>query len=284
MDRPVSVLGAPLLNARNEILGFVADDQPSVEISPAPQISMTILPISQVRTSAEKIIKAGGDIQSGWLGVMVDTEVVSKDGVVISDVEADGPAHKAGLLPGDIIAKWEGKRIRDQLGLIELVENTPIGARAVIDVLRKGQPVRLTAVIEARKPVDPYREWDLSSMGNLAALPGAQISARGVPADPALGIYLLPLTPQLAEVLQMRVHVGLFVASVTPHSAFESAGIAVGDVIVDIDGAGVENPQTFFERVKSKAAGSRIMLRLLRKGTELTKNVVLPGSSGKRRN
>jgi serine protease Do len=280
LDRPLNVLGAPLLNARNEILGIV-EDQPSVDMSADQKISMTVLSISRVLRSADRIIKTGGDIQSGWLGVMVDSEAESKGGVAISGVEIDGPAHKAGVLPGDIITRWNGKGIHDYDQLIEIIQNTPIGAKATIGVSRNGQPVQLTAVIEARRPVDPY-EMTMSSIASLAAGPSG--GARGAPIEAVLGIYVLPLTPELAEILKMRAQGGLFVYSVTPQSAFESAGIAVGDVIIDIDGVRVDSPQTFSDQLRMKAAAGRFALRILRRGSEITRSVVLPGFPRKRSN
>jgi hypothetical protein len=61
LNRPLQGYGEPLLNRQHRVLGFVAEKD-------------LFYPISQLMTSAEKILQAGGDIRTGWLGVFVDVE------------------------------------------------------------------------------------------------------------------------------------------------------------------------------------------------------------------
>jgi S1-C subfamily serine protease len=149
ISRPLSVVGAPLFNSQNQVIGIMAD-QPSQVAGETPRFDITILTTSQMLNSANKIIKAGGDIPTGWLGVGTASESQSKSGVTISNVNDDSPAFKAGLLPGDVMTKWNGTAIRDEGKLIEMVQNTPIVSKADIEILREGQPLKLTAVIGVR--------------------------------------------------------------------------------------------------------------------------------------
>ena len=242
---------------------------------PEPAASVNIFPASQLLSSAFKIIKAGGDIQTGWLGVTVDADVESDAGVTIANIEKDSPAHRAGLLPRDVMVKWNGTPIRDARKFIQIVQDTPIGSKADIDILRQGKPARVTAIIEARKPQDP-RERLVIDFPGVMALPGAQVPDRDAQLQTLVGIELVLLTPQLADFLQVPWQPGLFVVSVTKQTAFDRAGIVAGDVILEVDGIRAADPQTFFDHIRSLGSGGRTVLRLLRKGADLRKAVQLP--------
>ncbi len=274
ISRPLSVIGAPLLNARNQIIGIIAD-QESQRTMPAPAASVNIFPVSQLLGSARKIIKAGGDIQTGWLGVIVDADIDSGNGVSIADIDKDSPAYKAGLAARDVLVKWNGASIRDARKFIQIVQDTPIGSSAEIEILRQGKPLKVTALIEARKAQDP-RERLVIDFPGVKSMSGATVPDREAPLQTMLGIELVLLTPQLADFLQMTWQPGLFVASVTRRAPFDRAGIIAGDVILDVDGARAGSPQTFFDHVRSLGSGGRLVLRLVRKGVELSKTVQLP--------
>lgn len=278
IDRPLSVVGAPLLNPRGEVIGLIAD-QPDVEVSAAQHGTVTvlpnILPVPQMLNAANKIIKTGGDIQTGWLGVQVNPEAHLDSGVMITQVESDSPAHKAGLLPGDIMMRWNGAAIQDPLKLIQVVENTPLGSRAAIVVLRQGRAMEFSAVIEARKPQDTHDKL-VFAFPEAMPFPGAQAADPDALMQAALGIASLALTPQLAGALQLPVQTGLLVGSVNPQTAFAVAGIEAGDVILMVDGVQVQNPQNFYDHIKSRGWGSRLILRLLHKGKIESSTVQLP--------
>jgi serine protease Do len=282
ISRPLDVIGAPIFNAQHQVIGLISDQQTTV-ISPVPRLDVTILLVSQMLNSANKIIKAGGDIQTGWLGVYPAAKTESGYGVTISEVAKDSPASKAGLLPGDTMVKWNGVEIRDRLKFIQAVQDTPIGSKATIELRREGKPAIATAVIEARKPEDPSEKLELDLPG-LMALPGAQIAARDVQLQTWLGIDLAPLTQQLAHSFQLPAGNGLLVLNVSKQTAFDLAGVLAGDAILGVDGLQISDPQAFYNHVKSRGAGSRLLLRIFRGGVALSKTVLvpkLPGSSRK---
>jgi serine protease Do len=282
ISRPASVIGAPMLNAQNQVIGIITD-QPTRSASANPSVDLvdvSILGASQIISSASKILAAGGDIQTGWLGVHVKTDVDPRNGVMIDSVEKGSPAHKAGLLPDDVILKWNGSAIRDLCGqdlmkFIQVIEDTPLGTKAIMNILRQGKPLTLTAVIEARKPQDASEKL-VFDFPSVMSLPGARITMSDTQFQSSLGIEIVLLTPQLAESLQMPVQNGLLIAKVNKQTAFDLAGVVAGDVILGVDGVRVDNPQSFYEHVKSRGGGGSLVLRLVRKGIQLTKTVQLP--------
>jgi serine protease Do len=282
ISRPLDVIGAPIFNAQHQVIGLISDQQSTV-LSPVPRLDVTILLVSQMLNSANKIIKAGGDIQTGWLGVVPAPQAGSGSGVTIAEVAKDSPASKAGLLPGDTMVKWNGVQIRDFLQSMQVVQNTPIGSKAVIELRREGRPVIATAVIEARKPEEPSERLELDLPG-LMALPGAQITAGDVQLQAWLGIDVAPLTQQLASSFQLPVVNGLLVLNVDKQTTFDLAGVLAGDVIVGVDGLQISDPKAFYAHVRSRGVGSRLVLRVLHGGVALSKTITvprLPGSSRK---
>jgi serine protease Do len=281
INRPMSAIGAPILNTQNQVIGLIAD-QPTGAASTNPRVDVVnvdILSLSQMLSSADKIIKAGGDIQTGWLGVHVDTDVDSRAGVKVDSVEKDSPAYKAGLLSDDVIKKWNGLPIHDLDKFVQMIQDTPLGSKAVMEVQRQGKALTLSAVIEARKPPDSSEKL-IFEFPDLTALPGAQIATGDTRLQTSLGIQIVLLTPQLAESLQMPVRTGLLVASVNKQTAFDLAGILAGDIILGVDDVQVGDPLTFYDHIQTRGWGSSMVLRLLRKGKELKKTVQLPKLPG----
>jgi serine protease Do len=86
-----------------------------------------------------------GKIVRAWLGVIV-TPVADASGnpagVVITNMYRDSPAHRGGLLPGDIIVQVAGKRVESPAQLRNMVKRMQIGASVDVDVLRQGERLR----------------------------------------------------------------------------------------------------------------------------------------------
>jgi S1-C subfamily serine protease len=149
VNRPLPGIGEPVLDIRHRVLGFVAAQNPSAEGGGAEAI---IYPISQLLSSAKKVLVAGSDIRTGWLGVFVDPPATEGNGVIISRTLPGSPAEKAGLLPQDTVIRWNGKEIRNAIHFIQMIQDTPVGSKATMDFLRQGKPLTAATIVEARKP------------------------------------------------------------------------------------------------------------------------------------
>lgn len=271
INRPLPGVGEPLLDTKHRVLGFVASQRPSP--NDPMGVNMAIYhPMSQLLSSAGKILKVGGDIQTGWLGVFINNSgLESPAGVTIENVEKGSPAQKAGLLPGDIVGKYNGKEVHGERQFIRMVQDTPIGANVALNVLRGGKPFVLQALIEARKPVVNPGRFVFNFPDSIQFA-----SSAGPPDMPAVsgveswgGIEMVPLTPQLADFLAVPGKAGLFVLSVEPQTELGLAGVQAGDVILSVDGRQVESSRGFFSYLRSGGKATRTtVLRLFRKGNE----------------
>ena len=65
-------------------------------------------------------------------------------GVLVTDVEEDGPAGKAGIKAGDVIVRVGGKAVKDGADLREALRDAADGSSATIGVQREGRAMDLT--------------------------------------------------------------------------------------------------------------------------------------------
>jgi serine protease Do len=282
INQPLPGVGEPILNTEHHVLGFVASQKPSSDDPMGVRSAVYLM--SQLLNSAERIIQAGGDIRTGWLGVyLADNRLPSGKGVMIKQIEEDSPAQRAGLIPQDTLVKWNGKEILDARQFIQLVQNTSIGSRISLEVLRQGKPLALSALIEARKPNEAPEKFVFNFPGTIS-IPGQEgVPDKGAEVPlPRIGIETTPLTPELADALHMPGQTGLLVLKVSERMAAGQAGVLDGDVIVSADGERISDPQSFASHIRRHGWGGRLVLKLLRKGVERTAIIRLPKSSSRK--
>jgi serine protease Do len=278
MNRRLPGIGEPLLDTEHRVLGFVASQQPSRE-DPMGMRAVAY-PIAELLASAEKILQAGGDIRNGWLGVYLDdTPRPAAPGVKIKDIMGGSPAQKAGLRQQDLIVKWNGEEIRDARHFIRMVQESPVGSKVSMDILRNGKPLSLQTLIQTRKLTENPGKFvfsfpDLVRMTDAAE--GMDLAA-GMEETSWAGIETAPLTPQLADFLQIPWQSGVIVLNVDSSMPFSRAGVQAGDIILTVNGQQVDNPQTFFSHLRMHSRNAQqVILKMLRKGVERVMTIQLP--------
>lgn len=73
-------------------------------------------------------------------------------GVLVTEVDADGPAGKAGLKAGDVIVRFGGKAVKDGRDLHDALRDAEAGSTATIGVQRDGRSMDLSVKIGAMSP------------------------------------------------------------------------------------------------------------------------------------
>jgi serine protease Do len=264
LNRPFPDVGQPILTADHRVLGFIAGQNPV-------DLRIIIYPIDRMMASAEKILKTGGDIRAGWLGVLLmDARSELGAGIEIQGVETGSPAQKAGLGARDLLKKYNGKEIQNVRQFIKMVEDTPIGSQADIEILRRGNPVSLTATIDARKPQQ-----------NLNRLLSDFFQSLDRPADedpPSLkvGLEVIGLKSWMADILKIPGQTGLLITNVCKQSPAEGAGVRVGDVIVTLNGRSFPDPMDLLSFIQNNGLGPQLILKILREGAEKTIAIKVP--------
>src|SRR5215210_9419787 len=104
---------------------------------------------SSIALDIVESLQKTGKVVRGWMGVAIEeiTPALAKSfklpeqrkGVLISDVNENGPSHTAGVKRGDVVISFNGKDVQSVSQLRNLVARTVVGKDAQIKVLRDGQ-------------------------------------------------------------------------------------------------------------------------------------------------
>jgi len=258
-------IGQPILTRDQGVFGYIGNQDPI-------GMQNIIVPISSLLVSANKIIKKRGDIQIGWLGVFPDDAPDPEgSGIVIEAVEQNSPAQRAGLARNDFLVAYNGKEVVDARQFIQLVENTPIGSVASLEIIREGNPMTLKAPIEARNLQTSGIKLSFN-LPDALGLPASGISSSGPSINPRfmVGLDTTFITTDLAEALHLPVQYGLLVTDVAKKMPADLAGVLIGDVILSVDGQKIEDPMDFASNFLGHNWRTPILFKVLRKGTERT--------------
>jgi S1-C subfamily serine protease len=71
-------------------------------------------------------------------------------GLMVVSVEVDGPAHKAGVLQGDVLTAWDGQPVRRLRDVFERIGPDSVGQTATLSIVRAGQPASAQVAIVER--------------------------------------------------------------------------------------------------------------------------------------
>jgi len=223
--------GGPLVNLRGEVIGI--NTAIATRTGSYAGIGFAI-PINMAKAVMDSIIKKG-KVERGWLGVIIQdlTKDLADsfgydgtDGVLVSDVDPDGPAAKAGIRSGDIIVEYNGRKIKNKEQLTASVTSTAPGTEVTLRVFRKGRYLSVRVKLGERKA-------------------GLRLAFGGHVAE-ELGLTVRNLTPDLASRLGYdESEHGVVVVEVEPGSLAYRAGIRPGDLIVSIEGERINNVKEF---------------------------------------
>ncbi|MBM7625118.1 S1C family serine protease [Sporohalobacter salinus] len=81
---------------------------------------------------------------------------------------------------------------------------------------------------------------------------------------PWLGVYMQPITKEIAEYFSLESTEGALIADIVPNSPADKAGLKAGDVIVEINDKEVRKPEDVVKLVEKAKVGDKIVLRILR--------------------
>ena len=256
--------GGPLINMRGEVVGI--NSQIYSRSGGFMGISFAIPIDEAVRVSEQ--LRATGKVQRGRLGVQIDQ--VSKEvaeslglskaqGALVRGVEQGSPAEKAGLEPGDIILKFEGKAIEKSTDLPRMVGNTKPGTRSAIQVWRRGSLKDMHITVgefEVDKPVKKAAAAEKPATGNVTKV---------------LGLTVSELTD--AQKKELKLRGGVRVDAVAEPAS--RAGIQEGDVILAL--ANIETPNVqALEVLIAKLDRSKPVSLLIRRGEWAQYTVIRP--------
>jgi len=244
--------GGPLINMRGEVVGI--NSQIYSRSGGFMGISFAIPMDEAIRVSDQ--LRATGKVSRGRIGVQigpVDKEVAesiglgSATGALVSAVEPDSPAAKAGLQAGDVIVQFNGTKIDKVSDLPRLVGNTKPGSKVSLTIFRRGKQQQLSITV-ADVPADE------SQIAQAPETSGATANAK------TLGLRVTDLTAAQKKALGVRG--GVQVAEASGPAA--RAGMRPGDVVLAIANTEVASVKDF-EAALAKADQSKPVNVLVRR-------------------
>jgi serine protease Do len=250
--------GGPLFNLQGEVIGI--NSQIFSRTGGYMGVSFAI-PIDVARNVEDQLVKTGHVVR-GRIGVTIQdvnaqlAESFGLDrphGALVSSVEKDGPASKAGLMPGDVILAVNGHAIERYGELSGSIAAMKPGADTNLQVWRGGKQQNVSVKIAELKEQPP----------TAANTPGGKPSARQTDQATQLGLTVRQLEAQEKE--QVQTTGTLVVEEVTGPAA--AAGVQPGDIILGINGKRVKTSKELQDA--AKASGKNVALLIQRDDAQI---------------
>ncbi len=143
--------GAAVFNAGGRFIGMAVH---------APRRRVLLIPAATIDRVSQELL-AHGRIRRGYLGVGVQAVAVqdeaeqsdgARTGLMIINLDPNGPATQAGLRQGDIILAFDGNALSSARALIGLLRGAGIDKTVNLDVMRSGQVIRINVCLREGPP------------------------------------------------------------------------------------------------------------------------------------
>jgi serine protease Do len=248
--------GGPLFNLKGEVVGI--NSQIYSRTGGFMGLSFAI-PIDVANDIASQL-RTAGKVTRGRIGVVI--QPVSKEladgfglsrpqGALVNSVEKGGPADKAGVEPGDVILRFDGKPVGASEDLPRIVGGTRPGAKVNMQIWRnKGA-----------------RDVQVMVAEMLDEKAARQARRSGKPPATAFSQHGLTLS-ELSDTQrsELKINGGVLVENVQAQGAAARAGIRRGDVILAVNNQDVKSIEQFNQMMGQFDKG-RIVALLVRRGT-----------------
>ena len=255
--------GGPLFNLDGDVIGVN-----TLIISPSGgSIGIGFAVPSKTASQVVAQLREFGELRRGWLGVRIQqvTDEIAESlsirparGALIAGIDDKGPAKPAGIEPGDVVVKFDGKDVKEPKDLSRIVADTAVGKAVDVLIIRKGKEVikqvTLGRLDDGEKP----------QPASVKSMPEAEKPAT----QKALGLDLTGLSKEMRARFKIKDSVkGVVVTSVDSGSDAAEKRLNAGDVIVEVAQEAVSNPADVKKRVDAlKKDGKKSVLLLVSNG------------------
>lgn len=242
IDAPVNRgnSGGPAFNQRGQVVGVnTAIASPS-----GGNVGIAFAIPSETVQNIVNQLREKGVVERGFLGVQIQSvnqEIASSigldkpQGAIVSRLDDDSPAAKAGVKTGDVILSVNGKSVNDARDLSRMVASLSAGSSANLQVWRDGKRQDVSVTI-----------GKMSDKTASAASPQGSGTEMG-----KLGLRLAPGAAAGGDVK------GVAVIGVEPGSTAAEKGFKNGDVIAEVGGQAVQTPEDVRKALDDSRKGGR---------------------------
>ena len=229
------------------------------------------IPSETVKTVVAQL-KDKGQVTRGWIGVQiqpVNADIADSlglktaEGALVAEPQSDSPAAKAGIQSGDVIVSVNGQPVKDARDLAKRIGGMAPNSTVKLGVISK----------DTEKTVNV----------TLGELPREQRQARATPAErdssgtqvPRLGLSLAPAGSVAGAGAE-----GVVVTQVDPDGPAAAQGFRTGDVILDVAGKRVGNPEDVSKAFADARSGGKRTILLRVKSGESMRFLAVPLGRG----
>jgi len=131
--------GSPLVDASGGVLGLIT--------SALSRRQTLVVPTSTIERVVATLLAGGGRIPRPYLGVQLQT---IPTGVIVLGIEPESPAHRGGLIVGDVITAVDGTRVEDVSDLHARIGGATVGGSVTVALVRGGAPVEMKVTLGER--------------------------------------------------------------------------------------------------------------------------------------
>lgn len=259
--------GGPLFNTDGDVVGV---NSQIYSRSGGYQGLSFAIPINVAISIADQL-KDKGFATRGWLGVAIQNVdqslaksfgLSTPSGALVTQVTMNSPADNGGLKRGDIILKFNDKKVDHSSALPPIVGAVRPGKTVGVEILRNGTSTMLNVTIE---PLDE----------------GQKVSQRAKP-DPIdesrLGVETVELNAEQRK--KMNVESGVVVSKVLANGAAALAGIRQGDIILSLNREEVDSVNDLETLVREAPENEAIPVLVHRNKAPMFLAVTLPKATG----
>ncbi|MDE2473283.1 MAG: PDZ domain-containing protein, partial [Bradyrhizobium sp.] len=253
--------GGPLFNLDGDVIGVN-----TLIISPTGgSIGIGFAVPSKTVAGVVAQLRQYGELRRGWLGVRIQqvTDEIAESlsikparGALIAGVDDKGPAKPAGIVPGDVVVKFDGKDIKEPRDLSRVVADTAVGKEVDVVLIRKGaeQTVKVTlGKLDdgGDKPVQVSNK--------------TQEPTEKPVTQKALGLDLATLSKDLRSRYKIKDSVkGVIITNVDSSSDAAEKRLSPGEVIVEVAQEAVSSAADVKKRIDQiKKDGKKSVLLLV---------------------
>ncbi len=238
--------GGPLLNINGELIGI------NTAIYAGAQGIGFAIPINKAKRIVEDLIQYGEVIEV-WLGMDVQNldnglsryfNLPSRAGVLVSTVDTDGPAHEAGVLPGDVILSVGDRKVATTEDYNARIRDYADGDRVPFSLWRQGRE----KAMDLKARIFP-----------LSKAPGLAWEQTG------LKVTTIATGRKRFGDQRVKANTGAVVARVREDSALERSGVKPGDIVRQIDDRPITDPDDFYRAVVRHRKKENIVMLLQRR-------------------
>jgi serine protease Do len=214
-----------------------------------------------------------GSVTRGWLGVQVQSltpalagalGLKEARGALVTEPLADGPAEKAGIAPGDVIASVNGEIVKSDHDLSRRMIGLAPGTAINLGIMRDGVETTVAVTLG-----DPPTAKALAPPHPRQGQAGPRPHPSDLESD--LGLKFAPAAQTSGSESQ-----GVVVIDADPEGRAADLGIEAGDVIVEVSGKAVHTPDDISNTLNEARRGGRQVTLMRIKSANTVRFIALP--------